>query len=41
MNAVLGIRRKEIWQIWTRAFNVRLIGLIRETEMVGLQNQDA
>lgn len=41
MSAVLGIMPKEIWQIWVCAFNVRRIGLIRETQIVGFQCQDA
>ena len=41
VSAVLAIRRKEIWQGMARAFNVRLTGPARETDMVGLLNHDA
>ena len=41
VSAVLAVARKEIWQGSVGAFNVRLTHPARETDLVGLPNQDA
>nr|WP_315457102.1 hypothetical protein [uncultured Sphingorhabdus sp.] len=41
MSAVLAIGRKDIWQMWMRAFNVGAIDAIRQTASMGLPNLNA
>ena len=41
VSAVLAIGRKDIWQMWMRAFNVGAIDAIRQTASMGLPNLNA
>jgi hypothetical protein len=41
VSAVLAIERKDIWQMWMRAFNVGAIDAIRQTASMGLPNLNA